>query len=534
MHSHSKLPVHPLKNLKYDFPAGVVVFLVAIPLCLGIAMASGAPPLSGLISGIVGGLLVTLFSGSALSVSGPAAGLVVVVVAAIEGIGFDGLLMATVLAGCMQILFGYLKLGRIGAFVPTSVIKGMLAAIGLILVLNQLPMLVGIGSNEDVSSFSLFADQFSARALILALLALAILLIWERPVIKHSAIGKVPAPLLAVMAAVVVDRLLPGSIVPSLLADQRIGLPLDKLGIGGVGEFVAQLKMPDLSTLLEPKVYGVAITIALIASLESLLSLEAVDKIDPLERHSPPHRELKAQGVGNLVSGLVGGLPITAVIVRSSANVQAGGRTRTASFVHGLLLLVSVALLAPLLEVIPLACLAAILIQTGYKLAKPELFVEQYRKGLNRLIPFLVTLAGVVMMDLIKGVILGVFVGLCFMVIANYRHAVSFTKKDRNVLLRFRSDITFLNREEVRSCLDDIKPGDYVIIDGSQAKHIDPDIHDDIVAFTLNAPERAISIELDRVGNLTATYPANPDRLRELNEHEKQMRVGPTAHPQAT
>lgn len=522
------LPDHPLRNLKYDLPAGIVVFLVAIPLCLGIAMASGAPPLSGLLAGIVGGLVVTLVSGSALSVSGPAAGLVVIVIAAIESLGFDGLLMATVIAGILQIIFGYLRLGRIGAFVPSSVIKGMLAAIGLILIVNQLPLMAGIAQDAEVGLFdtALF-EQGSGLALTIALVSLAILLLWERPSIKGSVLGRLPAPLVAVVVAVLIDRLMPASLMAPLGDAHRIGLPIDAMGFAGASEFLGQLQMPALDRLLDPEVYMVAVTLALIASLESLLSLEAVDKIDPQRRHSPPHRELKAQGVGNLLSGLIGGLPVTAVIVRSSANVQAGGRTRMASLVHGLLLLASVALLAPMLELMPLACLAAILVHTGYKLAKPEMLVEQYRKGFNRVVPFVATVVGVMAMDLLKGVLVGILCGLFFMIRANYRRAVSFTQEGHHALLRFRTDISFLNREEVRSRLERVAAGTYLIIDARQANHVDPDIREDIEAFARNAPARGISVELRDVGGLSATFPADPDVLRELEDPSSTASTSP-------
>ncbi|MGJ8518282.1 SulP family inorganic anion transporter [Carnimonas bestiolae] len=507
MHTSTKTAGPLSHTLKRDLPAGMVVFLVAVPLCLGIAMASGAPPLAGLIAGIVGGLVVTSVSGSALSVSGPAAGLVVVVVAAIGNIGFDGLLMATVLAGVMQLIFGYLKLGRIGAFVPSSVIKGMLAGIGLILVINQLPLLAGMEKSAvDQSLSTAIAEQFSSRALLLGLVALVILVLWERRFIKRSPVGKIPGPLLAVVAAVALDKLLPESMLAGLSDIQRISLPIDELGWAGMLQFADQLQAPGFETLLKPGVYTAAITIALIASLESLLSLEAVDKIDPLERHSPPHRELKAQGVGNLVSGLVGGLPITAVIVRSSANVQAGGQTRLSSLVHGALLLASVALCAPLLEVIPLACLAAVLVQTGYKLASPQLFIEQYRHGAKRIVPFVVTLVGVMALDLIQGVLLGIVAALYFLVHTNYRRALSVTQQGNHLLIRFRTDITFLNRDELRSRLDQAASGDVIIIDGRHAHHIDPDIQDDIMAFCHNAPSRGIQVELQNVKGTSATY----------------------------
>lgn len=495
-----------LKTLSRDLPAGVVVFLVAIPLCLGISLASGAPPLSGLIAGIVGGIVVSLFSGSSLSVSGPAAGLTVIVLSAVEQIGLSGLFAATVLAGVLQLVFGFLKLGKIGAFVPSAVIKGMLAAIGLILILNQIPLALGLSQDNDVSLLNVQAllDGLSPVALAIAAVSLAILVSWEQPFMP-ALIKRFPAPLMAVLVAIAMDRLALSAGLPGALgADQRISLP----GLGGPGDFIDQLQLPVLSVLMEPQVYMTAVTLALVASLETLLSLEAVDKIDPLKRHSPPHRELKAQGVGNIVSGMVGGLPITAVIVRSSANVQAGGRTRLASLVHGLLLLGSVAFVAGALELIPLACLAAVLVHTGYKLARPATLMAYYRQGWQRFVPFAVTVIAIMVTNLLEGVIIGFLCGLYFLVRANYHSAVSFTRHDQYALLRFHTDISFLNRDKVRFYLDSIEEGSHLIIDAREAGFIDPDIQEDIDNFIHSSHERDIVVELKQVNGMTASYPA--------------------------
>lgn len=496
-----------LRYLSRDLPAGIVVFLVAIPLCLGIALASGAPLIAGLVAGMVGGLVVTLFSGSALSVSGPAAGLTVIVLEAIGQLGsFAAFLVAVILAGCLQLLMGIFKLGRIGAFVPTSVIKGMLAGIGLILVLGQFPMALG-HSLDDMPSITqpvaLF-EGISWLAIAIAAFSLAVLVIWELPAVKrHRALALVPGPLLAVLGSIAIDRLVGGA-MPGLALSDAQHVQLD--GIMGPSDLIAQLTWPDFGALANPAVYTVALTIAIIASLETLLSLEAVDKLDPLKRHSPPHRELKAQGIGNMVCGLVGALPVTAVIVRSSANAGAGGRTRLSSMIHGGLLLVSVGFLAMWLELIPLATLAAILLHTGYKLAKPALFIDQYREGMRRFVPFTVTVITILATDLLMGVLVGLVCSLYFLLQSGYRSAISCTRRGDHMLLKFQQDVSFLNREEMRQCLDAVPDGGELIIDASRANYIDPDIREDIDRFVEHAASRGIVVELRDVEGNTGTY----------------------------
>ncbi|MCX2523939.1 SulP family inorganic anion transporter [Larsenimonas rhizosphaerae] len=495
-----------LKYSAQDFPAGLVVFLVAIPLCLGIAIASGAPPVSGLIAGIVGGLVVASLSGSALSVSGPAAGLTVIVLGAINALGFEKMMMATVLAGVMQLVFGYLKLGKIGSYVPASVIKGMLAAIGLILILNQLPTAFGIpdGALPESLSPAAWVQAISPLAMVITLVSLGILWLWDSPAGQRLGyLRRIPAALMAVVVAIGIDRLSVLVQAPSVLnSEQYVQLP----GLDGPAAFLGQLQGPALSGLLDPAVYMTALTIALIASLETLLSLEAVDKIDPYKRHSPPHRELKAQGVGNLVCGMIGGLPLTAVIVRSSANVQAGGRTRLAGFIHGALLLVSVMFFAFMLEWIPLACLAAILLHTGFKLARPGMMVSLYRSGLKRFAPFATTVVVIMMTDLLKGVAVGVLCGLFFMLRSNHRSVMSFNKSGHHCLLRIHKDISFLSRERLRQYLDLVPENSYLIIDAGSAGYIDPDIFEDIDNFMASSRERNITVELKAFNGVTATF----------------------------
>lgn len=506
----------PWQTLSQDIPAGIVVFLVAIPLCLGIALASGAPPLAGLVSGIVGGIVVSSFSGSALSVSGPAAGLTVIVLAAVEQMGLGALFMATVMAGALQLVFGFLRLGRIGAFVPSAVIKGMLAAIGLILILNQIPLVLGLSQDSETSLLNIsgLISELSPVALFIALVSLAILVCWDKPFMP-KAVKRFPAPLVAVLTAIAIDRIALATGMPGVLNEaQHISLP----GLGGPGDFIGQLHLPAFDALLHPQVYVTAVTLALVASLETLLSLEAVDKIDPLKRHSPPHRELKAQGIGNMVSGMIGGLPITAVIVRSSANVQAGGRTRLASIVHGILLLCSVAFVAGMLELIPLSCLAAVLVHTGYKLAKPATVMAHYRQGWQRFIPFAVTVIAIMFTNLLEGVIIGFLCGLYFLVRANYRSCVSFTRHDQHALLRFHTDVSFLNRDQIRSYLDEVPDESHIIIDAREAAFIDPDIQEDIDNFVYGSHERDIVVELKGVNGVSASYPIIKRKTEDIGQ----------------
>ncbi len=495
------------RYLDHDIPAGVVVFLVALPLCLGIAVASGAPPFSGVIAGIMGGLVVSMVSGSQLSVSGPAAGLTVIVAAAVEKLGFEGMLLAVALSGLMQLAMGFLRAGVIGAFFPSAVIKGMLAAIGLILIMKQLPHAVGYDADAD-SDLSFLEDDshtrlsfvwdalgsFSWGTAIVSLTSIGILLLWDTPRIKqHRFLSLAPGPLIAVIFGIAYNAVAL-ALFPSLaIAPQHlVNLP----SIFGPMDFARQISFPDLSRLTDIHVYVTAATLALVGSLETLLSLEAVDKLDPLKRIAPTNQELKAQGVGNFLSGMIGGLPITAVIVRSSANIDAGAHTKVACIVHGVLLLLSVMFLSSLLNMIPLACLAAVLLLTGYKLAKPKLFVEQYEKGFNQFAPFAVTIGAILSTDLLKGMAIGMAVGLFFVLRANYHSAFTLTRDGRNYLLRLQKDVSFLNKAQLRNYLEDIEENSYLMIDGSRAGFIDHDIMETLEDFIKAASEDNIRVEL--------------------------------------
>ncbi len=495
-----------LANLKHDVPAGLVVFLVALPLCLGIALASGAPLFSGLIAGLVGGILVSWASGSQLSVSGPAAGLTVIVFNAIEQLGsYSGFLVAVVLAGIIQLALGYARAGIIGAFFPSAVIKGMLVAIGLILIIKQLPHAVGYHKgfegdesymNETAaSSFQELLESMgsiSYGSTIITLGSLLILILWELSLIKRLNVAKlIPGPLV-VVAWGVLHNAIAMEWFPALVVDDGdlVNLPVTET----MTDFFALFALPDFGFLGNPYVYSTAITLAVIASLETLLSLEAVDKLDPLKRTAPTNRELKAQGFGNMISGLVGGLPITAVIVRSSANINAGAQTRVSSFVHGIFLLLSILFLTRFMNLIPLACLAAILLQTGYKLAKPQQFLSLYRQGWNQFLPFSTTVLFILITDLLQGIVIGICIGLYFVIVSNYRESIVLHYEEGHYTLILNKDVSFLNKALLRRLLNEIEENSTVVVDTSKARFIDFDIREALQNFLKTAPDDNIEV----------------------------------------
>ena len=495
------------QHLTADISAGIVVFLVALPLCLGIALASGAPLFSGLIAGMVGGIIVSWFSGSQLSVSGPAAGLTVIVFSAIESLGsYSGFQVAVLLAGALQLVLGFLKAGVISAYFPSSVIKGMLAAIGVILILKQLPHAVGYDASLEgdesymqetvVTTFEEMLSSLSAispGATLVSVVSLLILMLWESGFIKRFAVLRlVPGALLVVVWGVLFN-IAAMHFAPEWAISKKhlVSLP----AAGNPAEFLKLLSFPDFTFLSEVKIYPIALTLAIVASLETLLSLEAVDKIDPLKRVAPTNRELKAQGVGNMISSMLGGMPVTAVIVRSAANVNAGGHSKISSFVHGLLLLVSTLFFSSALNLIPLSCLAAILLQTGYKLAKPKLFLEFYQKGLNQFIPFVSTVLAILLTDLLKGIAVGMLIGLYYVIRANYAAAISLTQSGNHYLLRLNKDVTFLNRALLRKYLGGIEADSFLYIDGSKTRFIDHDILETIEDFMQSASDNNIEVE---------------------------------------
>jgi MFS superfamily sulfate permease-like transporter len=536
VHKHFNYYVGHLRN---DIPAGLVVFLIAIPLCLGIALASGAPLFAGIISGIVGGIIISWASGSQLSVSGPAAGLTVIVLQAIEKLGsFQSFLLAVVFAGVLQLALGFLQAGIIGAYFPSAVIKGMLAAIGLILILKQIPHAVGYDADYEgdesyvqsdthttLSEINYSLEAFSLGAMIVSLVAILIMLLWESPWVKRNpALSLIPGPLLAVSWGIGFNLYTQQFAADFAIAKEHlVNLP----EIQGFQGFLQQLATPDFSQWTNPEIYTIAATLAIVASLETLLSLEATDKLDPMKRIAPTNRELKAQGCGNLICGLIGGLPVTSVIVRSSANVNAGARTKMACFIHGLLLFLSVLLIAQYLNLIPLACLASILLLTGYKLAKPKLFKEMYQKGSSQIIPFVVTIVAILFTDLLEGMAFGIAFGLFYVIKANFQAAISLTRDGNNYLLRLQKDVSFLNKALLREFLGRIEENGYVIIDGSRAQFIDHDILETIYDFVSAAPDDQITVEFKNLNGRSGVATVDPTIVGHpilSEEHHETMR----------
>lgn len=469
---------------KEDTVAGIVVFLVALPLCLGIAVACGVPPVSGLVAGVVGGLVVPWISRSPLSVTGPAAGLTSIVLAEVTNLGgIPPFLMAVVIAGGLQFGLGLVRAGRFTAMVPSAVIKGMLAAIGITIVWKQLP--VAFGSSGAVADI---ASSLHPGAALVAAVSLAVLYGWKyTPLAKNKLIS--PALIVVALASLLAEGLRATGL--ALTPAHYVDVPL-----GGVGSLYAALPRPDFAAATSPAVWITAATIAIVASIETLLSLQAVDRLDPLRRHSPPDRELLAQGTANAVSGFLGGLPVTAVIVRSGANVAAGGRERMSAFVHGLLLLVAVVFAGQLLNRIPLACLAAVLIQVGLNLCKPALFSSQVRLGVTQLLPFAFTIVAVLALDLLKGVIVGIVLGVGFVLAENTKRAVIAQKDDAGVWrVRFRRDGTFLSKPGIMSALDEVDDGEEVVIDGT-GEYIDHDVKEAIYTFAQDAMHRRIKVTI--------------------------------------
>ena len=491
-----------VSRLSSDLPASLVVFLVAVPLCLGIALASGAPLAAGLIAGIVGGIVVGAASGSALGVSGPAAGLAVIVLTAIQTLGsWETFLLAVVLAGVIQIALGFLRAGVIGYYFPSSVIKGMLTGIGLTIILKQLPHAVGYTANASGTqgsagaaggnlwaSASHMIGMIDPGALVVALLSLVVLVTWEQPVIKRiKASLWIQGPLVAVALGIALNEIFT-RVAPTLAigASRLVQLP-ETTGLSGIA---ALLSFPDFTQLGNAAVYTTAITLAVVASLETLLCVEATDRLDPEKRVTPTNRELKAQGLGNVISGLVGGLPITQVIVRSSANIQSGGRSKLSAILHGVLLLVAVASLPALLNRIPLATLAAILLTVGYKLAKPALFRSMYKLGWAQFLPFAVTVTGILTTDLLVGIGLGMAVAVFQILLTNYSNPyfLEAPHQPGDVWkINLSEDVSFLNRAAVMRTLDEIPPGAKVVLDATRSVNIDYDVYEVIKEYEQRA-----------------------------------------------
>jgi len=495
-----------LKYLKDDLSASLVVFLVAVPLCLGIAVASGAPPLAGLIAGFVGGIVVGSLSGSSLSVSGPAAGLTAIVLQAITQLEtYPAFLVAVVLAGIIQFFMGVLKAGVVGYYFPNAVIRGMLAAIGLILILKQIPHALGYDADFEGDESFLQPDQqntFSeiGRALqmvepgavLIAVLALLLIVFLDRPFFRRFAIFKIlPAPLIAVAAATALNSYFQAYFPQWALSGNHlvhIQVSTD------ASNFFRQFTLPDWRALANTDVYTVAVTIALVASIESLLSVEATDKLDPQKRITPTNRELRAQGIGNVVSGLIGGLPVTAVIVRSSANVSSGGKTRLSTILHGIWIVLTLIFFAAIINKIPLAGLAAVLFVVGYKLVKPAIFLEMKEKGYDQLIPFVVTILAILFTDLLIGIGIGLAVGIFYVIRTNFRQSIRVVQHHNNFMIRLNQEVSFLNKANLLRALETIPSGASVVIDRRRAVFIDHDILEIINDFSSTAADRDIEL----------------------------------------
>lgn len=491
-----------------DFVSGLVVFLVALPLCLGIALASDAPLFSGIMTGILGGIVVGLLSGSHTSVSGPAAGLTAVVAAQIASLGsFQALLCAIFLAGIMQIGLGIARAGFIAAFFPSSVIKGLLAAIGAILILKQTPHLFGhdpdpIGEmafrqQDGQTTFSeLIATMFDVQpgAALIGLVSLAMLLLWDRiNLLKKSG---VPAPLVVVIFGAAVNSIWQSTQSSWTVSKSHlVQVPVAE----NASAAVKLLVFPDWSFLTNPVTYTAAFTLAIVATLETLLNLEAIDRIDPQGRHSPPNRELLAQGVGNMLAGLCGGLPMTSVIVRSSVNINARNSSRWSAVIHGFFLIGTVLFIPDVLNRIPLACLAAILITTGLKLASPKLLKQMWNEGRRQFLPFAATVVAIVAIDLLKGVIVGLIVSIFFILHSNFRRPLSRVVERHasgNVTrITLASQVSFFSRAAIERAFAEVPAGGHLLIDARNTDYIDPDILDLIQDFrTSTAPARGIQL----------------------------------------
>lgn len=527
-------------TLKSDIPASIVVFLVAVPLCLGIALASGAPLFSGIIAGIVGGIVVGALSGSQLGVSGPAAGLAVIVLNAITELGaFDIFLLAVVIGGIIQLVLGFLQAGIIGYYFPSSVIKGMLAGIGIIIVLKQIPHAFGYDKDYEGSlrfsqpdghnTFSELYHMFEAvspGAVLITILSMIILILWEQKFMKKIKLFQlIQGPLVVVALGIIVTIMLKGT-GWALNADQIVAIPVAE----SIGGFFDQFMFPDFSQWTNPKIYTIAITLAVVASLETLLCLEATDKLDPLKRVSPANRELKAQGVGNILSGLIGGLPVTQVIVRSSTNIQSGGKSKMSAIMHGFILLSCAMFIPHILNLIPLASLAAILFLVGYKLAKPVLFKQMYAQGVSSFVPFIVTILGIVLTDLLVGIGIGMVVAIFYILYNNYRkpflfETENYQPKDDVVRLELAEDVTFLNKANIQRALNSIPENSTVVIDARRSVNIDYDVIEIIEEFETNALSKNITVEIierKRKGMDTA-----PNKVLEDTINPKDKKLEP-------
>lgn len=500
------------KTIKSDLPASIVVFFVALPLCLGIALASGAPLFSGLIAGIIGGIVVGGLSGSKIGVSGPAAGLAAIVLTAIGTLGgYQNFLVAVVLGGIIQLIFGLLKAGIIGYYFPSSVIKGMLTGIGIIIILKQIPHFFGYDPDPEgdfaffqvdgENTFSEIINTFnhiSPGSALIGVIGLAILLLWDKVLSKKGKIFQlVQGPLVAVVVGIIFFVITKSHETLSIDQSHLVTVPIPE----DASSFFGQFSLPNFSVITDPQVWIVAFTIALVASLETLLCVEATDKLDPHKNVTPTNRELLAQGTGNIVSGMIGGLPITQVIVRSSANIQSGGRSKASAIIHGFLLLISVILIPRLLNMIPLSVLAAILFIVGFKLAKPSLFKKMYDLGWKQSIPFFVTVIGIIFTDLLVGIGMGLGVGIVVILIKSFQNSHFLHIEDKSngkhkIKMTLAEEVTFFNKGAILKELDSLPRETYLELDVRKTRYLDNDIIEILEDFAFKAKERDIDIQL--------------------------------------
>lgn len=500
------------KYIKNDVPASIVVFFVALPLCLGIALASGAPLFSGLIAGIIGGIVVGSISGSKVGVSGPAAGLAAIVLTAIATLGgYENFLVAVVLGGAIQLLFGILKAGVIGYYFPSSVIKGMLTGIGIIIILKQIPNFFGYdeASAWDLEFFEIdggntFSELFQIinnihpGAALIGIISLSLLILWDKILIKRSKLFQlIQGPFVVVVLGIIFYIVTESNNLLSIGESHMVSVPIPD----NASDFFKQFSFPNFNVITRVDVWVTAFTIALVASLETLLCVEASDKLDPDKNVTPTNRELLAQGAGNMISGLIGGLPITQVIVRSSANVQSGGKSKLSTILHGFLLLISVVLIPKLLNKIPLSVLAAILLVVGYKLAKPTLFKKMYNLGWKQWAPFIVTVAGIVFTDLLFGIGLGLLVGIVVILLKSYQNSHFLHIEDKSngkhkIKMTLAEEVTFFNKGAILKELDSLPRDTYLEIDLIKTRYLDHDIIEILEDFLFKAQERNIDIKL--------------------------------------
>ncbi len=516
-------------NWRSDFPASLVVFLVALPLCLGVGLAStsveidGMPNIfSGIIAGVIGGIVVGFSSGSRLGVSGPAAGLIAIVSAAIVTLGsFEGFLLAVVLSGVLQVIAGFAGAGVLGNYFPSSVIKGMLAAIGITLILKEIPHALGydadfMGDESFIQpdGHNTFSELYYAMkalhpgAIIISVISLLILILFDKPFMKQFAIFKILPGALFVVVLGILLNLAFGMYDPSYVISGKhlVQLPV----AGSFSDVISFFSFPDFNFFTNPNVYIVAFTIALVGSLETLLSVEATDKLDPEKHHTPTNRELKAQGIGNIASGLLGGLPITQVIVRSSANINSGGKSKLSTILHGIMLMLTVLFIPKVLNMIPLASLAAILLMVGYKLSKVQLYKSMFKLGYEQFLPFIATIIAVLLTDLLKGIGVGMAIAVFYILRKNYKNnyrtEIEETKEGKHLIVQLSEEVTFLNKGSILDLLEELEEGSTVTIDAGNCNMIDHDVLEILQDFKdFGAKEKNITFNTINVPEVTVS-----------------------------